>query len=113
MGEYWKLFPELAGRFAFVGDDGQGDLLVAEMLLRLKDEDGTLLLAFCAIRAVHPYRKSDEPLVPAKTREDLVRRVRAELGRVKGLGSSISLTIKTLPSNFTQRAGLCKASARP
>merc|ERR1711953_105998 len=61
--EYWKLFPELAGRFVFVGDDGQADLLAAEKMLGMTDENGLPLVAFCAIHAVCPGPK---PLVPSK-----------------------------------------------
>merc|ERR1712107_28967 len=51
--EYWRIFPELAGRYAFIGDDGQGDLLAVEQMLGLKNESGKYLLAFCSIHAVH------------------------------------------------------------
>jgi len=33
MKEYAKLFPDLLGRFVFIGDDGQADLMVAQELL--------------------------------------------------------------------------------
>eukprot|EP00931_Biecheleriopsis_adriatica_P077285 TRINITY_DN50878_c0_g1_i1.p1 TRINITY_DN50878_c0_g1~~TRINITY_DN50878_c0_g1_i1.p1 ORF type:complete len:498 (-),score=94.42 TRINITY_DN50878_c0_g1_i1:38-1531(-) len=72
--EYWRLFPELAGRFVFIGDDGQADLTAAERMLEMKDESGLPLLAFTAIHTV-----SLEPplhLVPTKTREELVAMIR-------------------------------------
>eukprot|EP00408_Alexandrium_pacificum_P048850 CAMPEP_0171268666 /NCGR_PEP_ID=MMETSP0790-20130122/59794_1 /TAXON_ID=2925 /ORGANISM="Alexandrium catenella, Strain OF101" /LENGTH=85 /DNA_ID=CAMNT_0011737445 /DNA_START=13 /DNA_END=266 /DNA_ORIENTATION=- len=33
--EYASLFPECAGRFAFIGDDGQADLEAAQEMLAL------------------------------------------------------------------------------
>merc|ERR1712039_132267 len=38
--EYWRIFPELAGRYCFIGDDGQADLLAMEQMLPMKDESG-------------------------------------------------------------------------
>jgi hypothetical protein len=64
--EYWRLFPELTGCFAFIGDDGQADMLAADAMLSLRDDDGQPLIAFCAIGAVRPT--PDTYIVPAKLR---------------------------------------------
>merc|ERR1712083_220211 len=50
--EYWRIFPELAGRYCFLGDDGQADLLAMEKMLPMKNESGEPLVAFCACHAV-------------------------------------------------------------
>lgn len=78
MKEYALLFPDYAGRFVFIGDDGQADLAAAEQMLRLTTSifrrmDGVPLLAFVAIKAC----VSDEgENVPAEVRDGIVDRMR-------------------------------------
>lgn len=51
--EYVSLFPEKAGSFALLGDDGQADLQVASEMLALVDPStGVSMVAFVAIHAV-------------------------------------------------------------
>jgi hypothetical protein len=51
--EYVRLFPEWAGQFVFIGDDGQADLAVAGDVLSMVDlETNIPLFAFVAIKAV-------------------------------------------------------------
>lgn len=75
--EYWPLFPEQVGSYAFLGDDGQGDLVASELMLAEKDAEGKALMAFCAMHAVQP-RDDGQCLVPEGEREALVARLRQQ-----------------------------------
>jgi len=76
--DYASLFPECAGRFIFIGDDGQGDFLAAEEMLDLRSQrdPSAFILAFVAIKAV---RTSDGAyLHPLKERHERRERLLAK-----------------------------------
>eukprot|EP00927_Polykrikos_kofoidii_P042635 TRINITY_DN36668_c0_g1_i1.p1 TRINITY_DN36668_c0_g1~~TRINITY_DN36668_c0_g1_i1.p1 ORF type:complete len:609 (+),score=96.08 TRINITY_DN36668_c0_g1_i1:64-1890(+) len=90
--EYSSLFPEFVGRFVFIGDDGQADLLAAEEMLALTPQTAAEVLfspthlgkhgdlkpsnhlfAFVAMHAVH---QGDDYKVPSERRDSQVLRIR-------------------------------------
>merc|ERR1712083_571038 len=74
--EYWRIFPELAGRYCFLGDDGQADLLAMEKMLGMKNESGEPLLAFCAIHAVK--LTADTFLATSEVRKRITEKICSE-----------------------------------
>ena len=78
---YAQAYPDSNGNFVFVGDDGQGDYLASRDLLRLKDQRGDHLLAFCAIK--HARKVGDDPTQDALSpdvRAEMIADARAEAG---------------------------------
>ena len=77
---YAACYPDFAGAFCFLGDDAQGDYLVARDLLRLNDARGAPLLAWCAVKHA---RKRDgaagDALTPA-VQVEMLRDARRESG---------------------------------
>jgi len=89
--EYAALFPEIVGRFVFIGDDGQADLEASLQMLGLtapasgaQEGNGEVpapeqfLLAFVAVHAVNLGATDEDSgfVVPERQRSELVRRVR-------------------------------------
>jgi len=70
--QYAELFPDYAGRFAFIGDDGQADLDAAEGMLKMRAGKAPLL-AFAAIKACYA---SEGHAVSSTARQATVRRLR-------------------------------------
>eukprot|EP00931_Biecheleriopsis_adriatica_P007367 TRINITY_DN108657_c0_g1_i1.p1 TRINITY_DN108657_c0_g1~~TRINITY_DN108657_c0_g1_i1.p1 ORF type:complete len:771 (-),score=168.47 TRINITY_DN108657_c0_g1_i1:12-2324(-) len=79
--QYESLFPEYAGRFVFIGDDGQADVEAAERMLTLEPCTGSSfarkLVAFVAIKAVMTDPKGKQFVVSPEDR----RRKEADLRR--------------------------------
>ena len=60
--DFASAYPDFNGRFVFIGDDHQGDYLVARRLLQLAfDDDGANrgLLAFCCIKHARNEKQPD------------------------------------------------------
>lgn len=80
--EYVSLFPEKAGSFALLGDDGQADLQAASEMLALVDPStGASIVAFIAIHAV---RGEDGFVVPSEEQRRWVQVLRSAHPPVSG-----------------------------
>ena len=80
-----KIFPELAGKLVFFGDDGQADLSVAtEVILKhmVKDSFGKekYAAAFVAIQAVRV--RKDAFLYKEEFREERLELIRKRVGKI-------------------------------
>lgn len=70
--EYARLFPEYAGRFVFIGDDGQADAEAARDMLAMRGDGASRAVPLFAFVAVKAVKQTDDYLVPTRQRTELV-----------------------------------------
>jgi len=93
--EYAQLFPDLAGRFVFIGDDGQADMEAAEEMLDITTPGppGCPERRLVAFVAVHAVCQGELYAVPFPRRQLLTRKIRQKYPAVPwkcGVDGSVS-----------------------